>query len=566
MADYDVIIIGGGMSGLTCAAYLGKAGLNVLLIEGKGECGAHCDTLELGIPGFMHNTHAAWMLTAPNPAIADLELPRHGLEFLTSEVACGHTNRDGTNILYGNAFSESADSWERHSKSDGQFMRTAAAYFEPRMAPTMDAVGNFLFQAPSVQNLGALAELLAGFYEKTLPGVNINDMIKMNGFELADILFESEQAKSMITYLCTLFGFSAHHKMLGALGVALMAPLVGTVIPIHLVKGGSHTLIHALVKEAKQDGVKILSSCPVHKILVENGAVAGVELSPHAIFPGERLTAEKVVSNLSLVPTFLELIGPEVIGPESAFGISQFSYEEQVVFAINYALSGDPQFSSSHYDDGIQRTWTGFFGADTQNEVEKYCMDYSSGRVGDNIALTWLTPSRIDPTQVPPGQHSSIVWYELAPSPSRYGKKRINGFSSWDSIKESLADKVTDLYEFYAPGFKELIRERHVITPLDIYRANPSAILGNWSGGSHIPTQFYFNRPLPGICSGGASRTFLPNLYLSNSIHPYGASWMASGYIAACEVAEDFGAREQSWWCSKPWEWLRENPAKIVKG
>ena len=65
----DVIVIGGGMSGLCCAAYLGRAGLKTLLLEARGQCGAHCDTTEPGIPGFLHNLHTTWMITAISPAM-----------------------------------------------------------------------------------------------------------------------------------------------------------------------------------------------------------------------------------------------------------------------------------------------------------------------------------------------------------------------------------------------------------------------------------------------------------------------------------------------------------------
>jgi phytoene dehydrogenase-like protein len=58
MKDYDVVVIGGGINGLTAAAYLAKAGKKVGVFEARGQCGAHCDTIELGLSGFLHNTHA----------------------------------------------------------------------------------------------------------------------------------------------------------------------------------------------------------------------------------------------------------------------------------------------------------------------------------------------------------------------------------------------------------------------------------------------------------------------------------------------------------------------------
>ena len=45
-----MIVVGGGINGLTAAAYLAKAGLSVAVFEARGQCGAHCDTVELGFP------------------------------------------------------------------------------------------------------------------------------------------------------------------------------------------------------------------------------------------------------------------------------------------------------------------------------------------------------------------------------------------------------------------------------------------------------------------------------------------------------------------------------------
>ncbi len=78
-----------------------------------------------------------------------------------------------------------------------------------------------------------------------------------------------------------------------------------------------------------------------------------------------------------------------------------------------------------------------------------------------------------------------------------------------------------------------------------------------------IPEQFYEKRPVPGVLKGGGARTFIENLYISNSIHPLGISVLSSGYIAACEVAEDMGARDQDWWTSKATHWYLKNAAEV---
>ena len=99
MKDYDVIVIGGGINGLTVATYLQKAGLSVGVFEARGQCGAFCDTVELGQSGFLHNTHASWIVPAMSPAMADLELERHGLDLRGCDVLFAKPFRDQTNTL-----------------------------------------------------------------------------------------------------------------------------------------------------------------------------------------------------------------------------------------------------------------------------------------------------------------------------------------------------------------------------------------------------------------------------------------------------------------------------------
>src|SRR6201992_1422299 len=77
-APRDVLIIGGGHNGLTCAAYLAQAGLKVTVLERRGVVGGAAVTEEFH-PGF-RNSVAAYTVSLLNPkVIRDLDLPRHGL-------------------------------------------------------------------------------------------------------------------------------------------------------------------------------------------------------------------------------------------------------------------------------------------------------------------------------------------------------------------------------------------------------------------------------------------------------------------------------------------------------
>ena len=81
MKTYDVVIIGAGHNGLTCAAYLGMAGLKVKVLERRPVVGGAAVTEEFH-PGF-RNSVAAYTVSLLNPkVIADLDLLDHGLRIV----------------------------------------------------------------------------------------------------------------------------------------------------------------------------------------------------------------------------------------------------------------------------------------------------------------------------------------------------------------------------------------------------------------------------------------------------------------------------------------------------
>lgn len=563
MAEYDVIVIGGGINGLTTAAYLGRAGLKTLLLEGRGELGAHCDTVEAGRPGFMHNLHSTWKITGMSPVMADLELEKYGVEMLATKYAYGKTFKDGKNALLGVDPMETLANWGKLSQNDAEVIQKAIGFLLPNIMEVVDMLHTFIFEAPSLENQLKMGDIQNRFLKEMGLTFSFEDMLKMNGFEVLDHMFESEHIKTMVQSLSWIGGLAPLHKTVGALGCGLLSPLIGPLVPVHFVRGGSHSLTHGLVKCAVDHGVTVLPSCPAEKILVENNQAVGVQLSDRAAHPKEIFRAKTIVSNISLVPTMIDMVGEEVIGPKMAHHIRTFTYSEQNLFAVYYALSDSPRFASAAFDEGIMRCGMGYFGGEDTAEMMRFSSNLISGKIHDEIIANWFVPTWADPDQAPDKCHTSFVWFDVPPEPLSWKHGKLRGMQSWDEIKVQLADQVDATYETYAPGFKDLIMDRIIYTPLDMERNNPSAVLGNWLGGSVIPEQWYLNRPLPGILKSGASRTFIDNLYLSNSIHPFGASWLASGYIAADEVARDMGAREQSWWNARACMWYLENMANI---
>ena len=561
MKDYDVVVIGGGINGLTSAAYLAKAGLSVGVFEARGQCGAHCDTIELGRPGFLHNTHAAWLVPAMSPAMADLELERFGLDLRGTDILFAKPFLDGTNTVQALEPALTEVSVARHSERDAATLAKIRAYSMENGGEALALNQQAIFAAPTSE----LADRMAAFNDGLLRSLDVplsgDDVNRMTGFELLEVLFESEGVRTVPGALGEFTGQWPLNRRVGpqVLSLTGMMPMA-----VHTAKGGSHSLTHSLVKCFVAHGGEIWTTSPVDKILMEDGRACGIRLSPDALMPGEEVRARVVLSNLTLVPTFLWLLGEDAIGPDWARRIKFFNYDDPQLVGICYALRGDPEFASAAYDPAIQRSWVGFFGGETLDDIRDGQGALMSGVIRENVMGGWFNTTRADPSQAPAGCQTVMTWMSVPPRPRRWGAKRLNGWNAWrEGLGEAIADAMTDRYEEYAPGFKDLILERHVNSPRDQENSNPSAIRGNMIGGSAIPEQSGQNRPLPGVVQNGASRSFVPGLYLSNSIHPFGATHLATGYLAACEMAEDLGCRDADWWRSNPYEWFFANIGRI---
>jgi beta-carotene ketolase (CrtO type) len=556
--DYDVVVVGGGINGLTVAAYLAKAGLSVGVFEARGQCGAHCDTVELGIPGFLHNTHALWLVPAMSPAMADLDLERFGLELRGTDVLYAKAFLDGTNLLHGLDPALTEASMSRASEPDWKTQEKIAEYIAGHGAEALEINRRLAFGVADSELLGRLADFNDGLLAYLDVPLSGDDVMHMTGLEVLEVLFESEAVRTTRASMSEYTGQWPSQRRTGAQVLG-----GGGAVAVHTARGGSHALTHALVKCVVAHGGEVWTTCPVEEIVIRDGRAVGVRLSPDALLSGEEIGAGVVVSNLTLVPTFLRLLGEDVIGPEWTARIRRFSYDDPQLVGVYYALRGDPEFASAAYDPAVQRAWVGYLGGETFDAMRAAYADLGSGIVPDEIMAGCFLPTRADPTQAPPGCHTAMVWVSVPACPRHWRGRKLDGWDAWPELAEPLADAVTERFEQYAPGFKDLILERHVMTPMDQERNNPSAIRGNMIGGSAVPEQSWENRPLPGVVTRGATRSFVPGLYLSNSIHPYGATHLASGYVAAGEVAEDLGCRDAPWWCSQPFDWFLAHVGKI---
>ena len=141
MADVDVVIIGAGHNGLTCAAYLGMAGLSVRVVERRDVVGGTAVTEEFH-PGF-RNSVAAYTVSLLQPkVIADLNLHQHGLSIVERRAQNFLPVPDGRHLLTGEGRTQSEIA--KFSARDGE----RYAEFQAALSEAADLLRELVLHAP----------------------------------------------------------------------------------------------------------------------------------------------------------------------------------------------------------------------------------------------------------------------------------------------------------------------------------------------------------------------------------------------------------------------------------
>src|SRR5271169_6451113 len=92
-------VIGAGPNGLAAAIVLAQAGLQVDVFEAEAQPGGAARTLELTLPGFLHDFGSAvHPMAAGSPFFSSLPLRDHGLEWIHSPAPLAHPLDDGTAV------------------------------------------------------------------------------------------------------------------------------------------------------------------------------------------------------------------------------------------------------------------------------------------------------------------------------------------------------------------------------------------------------------------------------------------------------------------------------------
>jgi phytoene dehydrogenase-like protein len=215
---------------------------------------------------------------------------------------------------------------------------------------------------------------------------------------------------------------------------------------------------------------------------------------------------------------------PTYLDPEFLLKVKNIR-SRGTVAKINFALDALPEFKSAP-DNRSPAALAGLIHiGPTIDYLEHAADDAKYGRFSQQPFLEITIPSVADPSLAPTGKHVMSVWMQSAPYRLRE--------SNWNSQRDALGDAVVNVIEDYAPGFKNSILHRQVLTPLDLEQIY--GLTGGHLYHAEIALdQIFFMRPVPGWAR---YHTPIENLYLCGSgTHPGGGLTGLPGYYAAKEI------------------------------
>lgn len=541
MADqtYDVIVIGSGHNGLIAACYLAWAGLKVAVFERDFEVGGGACSEEQPLPAFLSNPCASFTRMYTSPAWEDFQLSERGAWYYTPDVNDAVLFDDGTFLVIYPVFvnpdlketvfieENMKKNYENISKISRKDADKAIWILEKYQKKWRNAVYEFRMTPPSPWGVKDPIERLLDDPEGGVDPAWQFMTVKQVAFDV----FESTELRLLyMRYVEHTTGLFPQDVLPLSETLFQLAGCVGG-SPATVVKGGVHSIAHALQKALTEHGGEFFVRKEVDEIAVENGIAKGVRLKDGSFVEARRA----VVSAVPVTETFFRFLRNANVSEDLLRKVGNFSYDRGNIFWAWFALDEPPVYKGSEKEPDLNRArrcWLlpkdlDFFASREQAEC------FVKG-IPDKLFLCIGQDTLIDSTRTPKGKHNFLV--EQFTAPARFFSER-----EWLRIKKEFAERVMVEWQRYAPN---LTREKFIDawnnTPYDVvFRHIPE---GSWTVGAMIAGQMGRLRPCYELSTG---RTPIKNLYLSNATQHYGGGLRGVvGYVCYKVMAQDMGLRK----------------------
>lgn len=527
----DVVIVGAGPNGLAAGCYLQRSGLDVVILEQRsdGIVGGGGTSEEVTLPGFKHNLGAIWMGGTIWTGIhKELELKRFGANYVYTDISMSAVFEDGTCIHWYHDLEKMCANIARYNKRDADTWRDLFMLYKdtaPMWAAAEAAITGGVAVSPGALFLSPL--------EKTPAGRELIRLSMKPPSDLVNDFFEEPRLRNLLRQRIS-EGFTRpdDEPQLGNPFIMhlIMSHTVGR--SFGLAVGGTGTVCEAIRKNFEEAGGHIQFGKYVEEISMQGSAASGVRCRDGSTYAAKKA----VISDVTHVTTLTKMVGEEKLEPRFARKVKSWRWEEHSFHNTHWALDGQVVWKAADKDPDIQRCWSvAVLPLDADKHWHQVHEDKRAGRPVRSLGYYGTFPTIADPTQAPPGKHTGLAWkhspYELADG----------GAARWDAIKEEYADQIEEFTARFAKNdFRKLVLKRHVDSPIDIERRNPSFVRGSCCNGSTEPHQVGYYRPFHEYPIG---RCPFEKLYLAGD-------WVGinggAGRHAASLILDDL--KMKKWW------------------
>ncbi|NES30925.1 FAD-dependent oxidoreductase [Micromonospora terminaliae] len=497
----DAVVIGAGHNGLVAANLLADAGWDVLVLEATQVPGGAVRSAEVTAPGYLSDLYSSFYpLGYASPVLRGLGLERHGLSWTHSPDVLAHLLPDGRAAVINRDLDATAASLETFAPGDGDRWRNAYADWRQVAEPMLDTITS---PFPPVRGGLTLLRRL-----KVSGALRLARRLVVPVRKLGDELFAGEGGPALLAGCALHTDLSPEEAGSGVYGwlLAMLGQQVGWPVPV----GGAQRITDALVARLVERGGRIEYGARVDRVLTARGRAMGVRTAGGTDWRARRA----VLADVPAPALYLDLVGAAALPPRLVEDLAHFRWDGSTL-KVDWALSAPVPWKNR----AVAGSGTVHLGADL-NGLTAYAGELARGEVPRNPFLLVGQMSVADPSHSPPGTES--LWsYTHLPFRRAWRAEEVTAH----------VERMEEVLEEAAPGFRSLIVGRHVAGPADLEAAEPSLVGGALGGGTAAAYQQLFLRPIPGL---GRADTPVDRLYLASaSAHPGGGVHGAPGANAA---------------------------------
>ncbi len=507
----DAVVIGAGHNGLVAANMLADAGWDVAVLEAQPVPGGAVRSAELTRPGFVHDVFSAFYpLAAASPVLAGLELESYGLRWCRSPLVLAHPTPEGPCAVLSTDLDETAASLDLFAPGDGEGWRRLYGLWERVGRDFVDALTS---PFPPVM---AAAKLAAGLGRRGIRDFARHSLLPVR--RLAEEHFAGAGGGLLLAGNAMHTDLAPEGAMSGMFGWLLCC--LGQEHGFPVPQGGAGELVTSLVRRLQAKGGELHCDTRVTSIDVRRGRAAGVVTAGGDAVPVRRA----VLADVGAPALYSELVGTEHLSPALVEDLGRFQYDSATV-KVDWALSGPVPWST----EPAARAGT-VHVAQSMDALTDFAAQLAQGLVPAHPFLVFGQMNVADPSRSPVGTETGWAYTHVPQRVRGDVLGRLKGH--WDrGEEEAFVERMEAEVEALAPGFQDLILDRHVLTPISLHEANANLVGGAVNGGTaQIHQQLVF-RPTPGL---GRAETPVGGLYLASaSAHPGGGVHGAPGANAA---------------------------------